>query len=261
MPGPETRTRSGGKILASAGQKNVSAYFLDTIRVFTEIEPFHETPPIEKGAINGTADLSHADNLVLVTMDAPTDVAHPENASHRGDIAHTLSGVSDPMEDTPADPLFHDTPEIMDDLLMSAEPSATRTDDEPHGSLDDQIDRQGDLDVDASRFEDDGDVESVSFSDAVKSHDAGFETALLDESLIVADTVRRNGARRKNLLTRKYRLWPDHFWPRSWRRAWDRRAANRDFVRRAKAAAERLGSIDDDDDIEVLSSEMRKRSR
>ncbi|MBB5518416.1 EAL domain-containing protein [Amphiplicatus metriothermophilus] len=33
--------------------------------------------------------------------------------------------------------------------------------------------------------------------------------------------------RRKNFLTRKYRLWPTHFWPKSWKRAWRRRQARR----------------------------------
>ncbi|GAB4517573.1 MAG: hypothetical protein Kow00133_02050 [Amphiplicatus sp.] len=33
--------------------------------------------------------------------------------------------------------------------------------------------------------------------------------------------------RRKNFLTRKYRLWPTHFWPKSWKRAWRRRQAQR----------------------------------
>lgn len=36
--------------------------------------------------------------------------------------------------------------------------------------------------------------------------------------------VRRRRPRR-NLLTRKYRIWPTHFWPRSWKRAWRRRKA------------------------------------
>jgi EAL domain-containing protein (putative c-di-GMP-specific phosphodiesterase class I) len=39
--------------------------------------------------------------------------------------------------------------------------------------------------------------------------------------------VRPTRRRKENFLTRKYRLWPEHFWPRSWKRAWRRRAAER----------------------------------
>ena len=37
--------------------------------------------------------------------------------------------------------------------------------------------------------------------------------------------ARRPRRRKKNILTRKYRLMPTHFWPKSWKRAWRRRAA------------------------------------
>lgn len=39
--------------------------------------------------------------------------------------------------------------------------------------------------------------------------------------------ARRPRRRKKNFLTRKYRLMPTHFWPKSWKRAWRRRAARR----------------------------------
>ncbi len=41
----------------------------------------------------------------------------------------------------------------------------------------------------------------------------------------------RGKKRRKNPLTRRYRLWPTHFWPKSWKRAWRRRAAYRARMR------------------------------
>lgn len=37
----------------------------------------------------------------------------------------------------------------------------------------------------------------------------------------------RRRRKRKNFLMRRYRIWPDHFWPKSWKRAWRRhKAAN-----------------------------------
>lgn len=69
------------------------------------------------------------------------------------------------------------------------------------------------------------------------------ETSLIRESLTIADT-HPGKPRNRNFLTRKYHLLPDHFWPRSWTRAWQHREANRDFVRRAKLAAERLNAPD-----------------
>ncbi len=46
-----------------------------------------------------------------------------------------------------------------------------------------------------------------------------------ENDAIAAAPRRRRGPRRKNFLTRKYQVWPTHFWPKSWKRAIRRRRA------------------------------------
>ncbi|MEL7486990.1 MAG: EAL domain-containing protein, partial [Pseudomonadota bacterium] len=59
-----------------------------------------------------------------------------------------------------------------------------------------------------------------------------------ETTAIESDAPQRRARGRKNFLTRKYRLWPDHFWPKSWKRAWKRRAAYHADLRAAREAAE-----------------------
>jgi len=80
------------------------------------------------------------------------------------------------------------------------------------------------------------------------------ETAALAESQYIPDrapneaSVSRSFFRSiKTMLTRKYRIWPDHFWPRSWVRRYNKFQANRDFVRRARLASQNLEDVDVDD--------------
>lgn len=47
--------------------------------------------------------------------------------------------------------------------------------------------------------------------------------------------TRRRRRKPRNFLTRKYQVWPTHFWPRSWKRAWRKRRSER---RTEPAAAE-----------------------
>ena len=54
---------------------------------------------------------------------------------------------------------------------------------------------------------------------------AAASEAIATEAAAVAARIYRPRRRKKNILTRKYRLMPTHFWPRSWKRAWQRRTA------------------------------------
>ncbi len=73
------------------------------------------------------------------------------------------------------------------------------------------------------------------------------EASMIAHSASIDPTSRKHNNRRvksENFLTRRYRLWPDHFWPRSWVRAWNRTQANKEFVRKAKLAADKLNNPD-----------------
>ena len=60
-----------------------------------------------------------------------------------------------------------------------------------------------------------------------------------DEAPILDDGAALQPKRRKkNFLTRKYQIWPTHFWPRSWKRSWRRRAAARAAAQAEAQSAE-----------------------
>jgi len=65
------------------------------------------------------------------------------------------------------------------------------------------------------------------------------EKASADESPVLAQPAvnRPRRRRKKNLLTRKYRIWPTHFWPRSWKRALRRHQAGSARPRSGEDAA------------------------
>ena len=63
------------------------------------------------------------------------------------------------------------------------------------------------------------------------------------EDTVAAPAPRKR--RRKNFLTRKYRLMPTHFWPKSWKRHWREKAAEK-AERKAAKEAEKLEPRDDD---------------
>lgn len=69
------------------------------------------------------------------------------------------------------------------------------------------------------------------------------EASMISQSALIGEGKGR-ARKRKNFLTRRYRLWPDHFWPRSWTRAIRRRQAQKEFVRKAKARAHQINNPD-----------------
>ena len=69
------------------------------------------------------------------------------------------------------------------------------------------------------------------------------EASMISQSALIGEGKGR-ARKRKNFLTRRYRLWPDHFWPRSWTRALRRRQAQKEFVRKAKARAHQINNPD-----------------
>lgn len=59
----------------------------------------------------------------------------------------------------------------------------------------------------------------------VDGPDGGAENEGVAEAPVAGARTQSRPKRRGNFLTRKYRLMPTHFWPRSWKRAWARRKA------------------------------------
>ncbi|MEO0613516.1 MAG: hypothetical protein AAFY83_09395, partial [Pseudomonadota bacterium] len=211
----------------------VEAYFLETIKVFTEIA---EAPQQQREQIAIDATLPDTDNLVIISMDdEPPKSTAPAQASS---LLPTAPEHREP-EQTNAEP----DPTAQDDVqtpLFQPEHAAQTARPVPEAPA------LGTLDLDSDEIADDTGT-NTGFDDAREN-----ELAHLSASRAVTGKNPAKRRREKNLLLRRYRLWPDHFWPRSWRRAWDRRADNREFVRRARLAAARLGSVEDDDDGEVL---------
>ncbi|MEL7015897.1 MAG: EAL domain-containing protein [Pseudomonadota bacterium] len=211
----------------------VEAYFLETIKVFTEIADAPQQPR-EQIAID--AALPDTDNLVIISMDdEPPKSTAPAQASGLVPSA--------PEHREPEQNQDVRVPTTQDDVqtpLFQPEHAAQTTRPVPEAPA------LGTLDLDRDEIADDP-VTNIGIDDAREN-----ELAHLSASRAVTGKNPAKRRRRKNLLLRRYRLWPDHFWPRSWRRAWDRRADNREFVRRARLAAARLGSVEDDDDGEVL---------
>ena len=63
------------------------------------------------------------------------------------------------------------------------------------------------------------------------------------EDTVAAPAPRKR--RRKNFLTRKYRLMPTHFWPKSWKRHWREKAVEK-AERKAAKEAEKAQALEDD---------------
>ena len=78
-------------------------------------------------------------------------------------------------------------------------------------------------------------VDDTIFATPPTFSDDDAQDSALDEAPLVAENspapTKRRPRKKKNFLTRKYRLWPDHFWPKSWKRAWRRRAAHKAALR------------------------------
>ncbi|MEO1149459.1 MAG: EAL domain-containing protein [Pseudomonadota bacterium] len=228
-PAPAPATAGG--VFVRTPTTEVGAYFLDTIKVFTEIADAPVSPP-EQIAIDAT--LPDTDNLVIVSMDDEAPATAPQPAQ-------TTSEAAAPDIETP---LFQ--PKQSEGPVMR--PASETQSPETQSPVTGETPTLGTLDLDTDDIADDAATTlDPDFGSAQEN-----ERAHLSASRAIAEAVPARKRLKKNVLMRKYRLWPDHFWPRSWRRAWDRRADNREFVRRARLAAARLGSVEDDEDGELL---------
>ena len=110
-----------------------------------------------------------------------------------------------------------DTVEVADPAHVRFRPSERATD-----KAQEKEPFTGDLDVNDDDF---ADIEEDALHENAQN-----QAETLDPPAI--KTRKRKRRKKKNFLTRKYKLWPDHFWPKSWKRAWRRRAAYRAAAQR-----------------------------
>ncbi len=129
------------------------------------------------------------------------------------------------IEDPASIEISDETAALLPDLLeLENDPSPG--DFEP--ALNDHQDEPSDNFMDADGFDEASAVKEL--DEEEKAFAAIFEEAQPAEEPLSAPPLRRP-RRKKNFLTRKYRIWPDHFWPKSWKRAWRRRAAHKAALR------------------------------
>ena len=197
-------------------------------------------------------------NIERQALNAPVKPAEPEQ-----DVSNL---VLFSLDDPPAQPESHkELPRARTATIAPRAPSTTPPD--PQATpIDDVITVQGTLDDDAyedvvelpvTTFEKptapsipdvdvtDGQEPGTTFGDLINDDEDGLIAASQALEASPSPVISDRGSR-KNFLTRKYQIWPTHFWPRSWKRAWEKRAANKDFVRRAREAADRLNEGGDD---------------
>lgn len=187
----------------------------------TEAAPKDEAAPDPASTTTSTAQdgpdindtVRHGGQLQLPIGKAR---AHFRPGIRAQDTKATISGMADhreapPARDTLADssPENHtthqpDPTETPDhDILAAAEDAPVIADEPPESEpLADEALPQGSLYTD--------------------------DTMPPEESARNASVARHQRPRRnKNFLTRRYKVIPNHFWPKSWKRAWARRAAER----------------------------------
>jgi len=96
----------------------------------------------------------------------------------------------------------HPNIEVADPAHFATEPLPDAQDETPQS-------------IEAYSPQDENSVEEFENNDILDENPASFDTSV----------IRTRQRKKKNFLMRKYRIWPNHFWPKSWKRAWQRRAA------------------------------------
>ncbi len=186
-----------------------------------DAEPAREPEPETEPEIAAVAAIAATDQPQTPSPSEPA-AGQMSKLSIGGAVARFLPVVQvaspEPMP-VPAAP--RDTVEVADPAHVRFRPSEKTTATTSEKAQEKEP-FTGDLDVNDDDF---ADIEE----DALHE-DAQSEAETLDPPAI--KTRKRKRRKKKNFLTRKYKLWPDHFWPKSWKRAWRRRAAYRAAAQR-----------------------------
>ncbi len=225
--GPEVHA-ADDVVQASLAIKGSGAYLIDVWMAKFEPKEVEEI-----GSVNSELKIERQkmeSNLVLFSLDDPVSPHEQEIQSSLGSLSGNSLGEAEVM----VEPGEESNLVFIDDIASGVDDNSVNTTlpgPQDVTQLEPFVGSQGQTVEDQQPLPTSSDVEE----------------SMIQESLVIADVVPKLPRRKKtNILTRKYRLWPDHFWPKSWRRTWHKREANRDFVRRARLRAENLGGSDDE---------------
>ena len=258
-------TRTADTITAKLSVPDASGYMIDMIHVLTDVAPPQSRAdagtitPVEIdladiGAI-ASKDVQNNDDLVLVSLDKAPSTA-PRSSTPAAPTSQREPHAARPPETNSR----LDT-EGVAALAQPSHPQKAKSAPPPNDdALQVKVDQQEPIEMVAADLPADHQIDDTSevllplTATAVGKGLAApdDDPASLrgdDEDAMLADAravvARRQPRQRKNILMRKYRLWPTHFWPKSWKRAWRKRTANRDFVLRARERASRLNADDE----------------
>ena len=255
--------------------ENANAYFIECIHVFSD-----EYRQFDLAAILGLSSMSaqaddqysnqHAeeDSLILISSD---ELVRPQIPAHQSIIDNVQEGAPTPqVQSVPRGDALHEDLGV-DEVYI---PEGASKPDHAPSLIDDQslptvsYDDEGSLF--AEEFSEVSEVEHEETADQLTDENGAARTplsitaiedvsghdqdtfALEDELLLESQQNELDHisliTRINMMLERKYILWPNHFWPKPWKRAWNRYHENRQFVERVKNRSTVLEHDEEEDD-------------